>query len=103
MLEPESARGGRLGGVFQRYLAAVAFSGLGDWFTYVALAALAASGPMQALSVGAVALAHTLPRAAAAPIAGARADRVDRRALLAGAEFLRGVAALGMAFAAARG
>jgi hypothetical protein len=103
MTAPETAREGRLGDAFQRYLAAVVLSGLGDWFTYVALAALAASGPMQTLSLGAVALAHTLPRAAAAPIAGRLADHVDRRALLASAELFRGVAVVGMAIAAARG
>lgn len=91
-----------------RYLVAVVVSGLGDWFTYVALTTIAASSvdegsALRAVSVGAVALAHAVPRAVLAPVAGWLADRFDRRTVFVVAEVLRGVVVLGMAWAAVRG
>lgn len=76
---------------------------MGDWLTYVAVGLLALSGPQGLVGVALVQLAHSLPQAVAAPLAGWLTDRVDRRVLLVGASIARGLVTLAMAFAAWRG
>lgn len=67
--------------VFRRLWLGDAVSLLGDWFTYVAVGTLAvAEGSLWAVAM--VLLAHTLPRALLAPIAGRLADRRDRRTIM---------------------
>lgn len=73
---------------------------IGDWLTYVAVGALAVEHG-GAWGVLGVLLAHTVPRALAAPWAGRVADRYDRRLVLAWGCAARGVAVLGMVAAAA--
>lgn len=85
---------------FRRLWLADAVSMFGDWFTYVAVGTLALSQGTGLVAVAVVLLAHTLPRALLAPLAGRLADRHDRRALLVAGNLLRALAVLGM-FAAA--
>jgi MFS family permease len=83
---------------FRRLWLGDAVSMFGDWFTYVAVGTLAlADGP---LAVALVLLAHTLPRALLAPLAGRLADRVDRRRILVGFSLLRALAVAAMIAAA---
>ena len=57
---------------------------LGDWLSYVAISLLAMHhGPGHgALAVALVIVAHSLPHAVLAPLAGPVADRFDRRTIL---------------------
>lgn len=75
----------------------------GDWFTYVAVGTLALSQGSGLVAVAVVLLAHTLPRALLAPLAGRLADRHDRRTLLVAGNLLRALAVLGMLAAAVAG
>jgi MFS family permease len=73
---------------FRRLWLGDAVSLLGDWFTYVAVGTLAvADGSLWAVAM--VLLAHTLPRALFAPMAGRLADRHDRRTIVVGFSVLR--------------
>lgn len=85
---------------FRRLLAAEVVSQIGDWLTYVAVGVLAIEQGRGAWAVVTVLVAHTLPRALAAPLAGWLADRRDRRALLVGASLARGAVVVAMALAA---
>ncbi len=80
-----------------------AVSMIGDWLTYVAVGLLALRGPQGLMGVALVQMAHSLPQAFAAPLAGWLTDRVDRRTLLVVASVARGAVTLAMAGAAARG
>lgn len=80
-----------------------ALSAIGDWLTYVAVGLLALRGPHGLLGVALVQMAHTVPQAVAAPVAGWVADRFDRRRTLVLASLARGAITLGMALAAAGG
>ncbi|MGB1013557.1 MAG: MFS transporter, partial [Nannocystaceae bacterium] len=90
-------------GPFRRLWLGDAVSLFGDWFSYVAVGVLAlgsdASGG-ELLAVAVVLVAHSLPLAVLAPLAGRFADRYDRRAIMVGASLLRGLAVLGMITAA---
>lgn len=80
---------------FRRLWVGDAVSLLGDWFTYVAVGTLAvADGSLWAVAL--VLLAHTLPRALFAPLAGRLADRVDRRTIIVGFSVLRAAIVGGM-------
>ncbi|MGB1276429.1 MAG: MFS transporter, partial [Nannocystaceae bacterium] len=93
-------------GPFRRLWLGDAVSLFGDWFSYVAVGVLAlgsdASGG-ELLAVAVVLVAHSLPLAVLAPLAGRFADRYDRRAIMVGASLLRGLAVLGMITAALAG
>lgn len=84
---------------FRRLWVGDAVSLLGDWFTYVAVGTLAvADGSLWAVAL--VLLAHALPRAVFAPLAGRLADRFDRRTILVGFSLLRALVVAGMIAAA---
>lgn len=55
---------------------------LGDWFSYVAVTTISLVHGAGAVSVAMVFVAHALPVAVLAPIAGPLADRFDRRSIL---------------------
>ena len=69
-------------------------SQLGDWLSYIALSLIAfrdgsAAGSWGVgLSIAGVYLAHTLPNAVAAPLAGPLADRRERRSLMVWANIM---------------
>jgi MFS family permease len=75
----------------------------GDWLTYVAVSVLALHEGDSLLALAAVLVAHSLPHAVLAPMAGVVVDRLDRRWVLVGTATLQGVAAMVMAVAAAGG
>lgn len=84
---------------FRRLWIGDAVSLLGDWFTYVAVGTLAvADGSLWAVAL--VLVAHSLPRAVFAPLAGRLADRVDRRTIIVGFSVLRAAVVVGMIVAA---
>ena len=81
---------------FRRLWIALSLSSLGDWLSIVALTALApslASGGAVAKSsaVGGVWLATLLPALLFGPLAGALADRMDRRTLMIAGDVIRGL------------
>ncbi|MEZ4428218.1 MAG: MFS transporter [Nannocystaceae bacterium] len=90
-------------GSFRRLWIADTISMFGDWFTYVAVGLLALTEGEGLLAVAVVLVAHTLPRAALAPLAGRLADRVDRRAILVVVSLGRAAAVLGMVAGAVDG
>jgi dTMP kinase len=83
---PDAAGGVLSAGPFRRLLAALALSSLGDWLGFLATTALAAqlvegfSG--KAYATGGVLVLRLLPALVLGPLAGAVADRVDRRRLM---------------------
>jgi len=81
---------------FRRLWIALSLSSLGDWLSLVALTALApslASGGALAKSsaVGGVLLATLLPALLFGPLAGAVADRMDRRVTMIVGDLIRGL------------
>ena len=90
-------------GPFRRLWLGDAVSMFGDWFTYVAVGTLALSEGAGLLAVAVVLVAHTLPKAALAPLAGRLADRHDRRAIVVVVSLLRAVVVLAMLAAAYAG
>jgi MFS family permease len=76
---------------------------VGDWLSFVAVSLLALDRGGGALSLAIVLAVHALPRALLAPVAGALADRLDRRRLLVGAALGQAALTLLMALAALRG
>jgi dTMP kinase len=81
---------------FRRLWIALSLSSLGDWLSIVALTALApslASGGAVAKgsAVGGVWLATLLPALLFGPLAGALADRMDRRMLMIVGDVIRGL------------
>lgn len=79
---------------FRRLWASTIVSLLGDWLSYVAVSLISLERGDGALAVGMVLVAHALPVVLLSPVAGALADRFDRRKLLVwsyvGAAFLTG-------------
>jgi dTMP kinase len=81
---------------FRRLWIALSLSSLGDWLSIVALTALApslASGGLAAKgsAVGGVWLATLLPAVLFGPLAGALADRLDRRMTMIVGDVIRGL------------
>ncbi|MFB9906222.1 bifunctional MFS transporter/dTMP kinase [Allokutzneria oryzae] len=78
---------------FRRLWAVNALSSVGDWLSLLALSALATnmtSGyQAQSFALGGVVVTKLLPALLFAPVAGALADKVDRRALMAICDVLR--------------
>lgn len=88
---------------FRRLWIAQIISLLGDWLSFVAVSLLALKQGDGIVALALVLVAHTLPRALLAPVAGALADRLDRRRMMIGANVAQGLLTLGMAGAAAAG
>ncbi|MCE9580212.1 MAG: MFS transporter, partial [Deltaproteobacteria bacterium] len=80
-----------------------AVSMIGDWIAYVGISALAIDQGRDLLALVVVLVAQAAPRALCAPLAGALADRVDRRTLLVVATAARGAASLAMVGATVAG
>jgi dTMP kinase len=81
---------------FRRLWIALSLSSLGDWLSIVALTALAPSlasgGPVaKGSAVGGVWLATLLPALLFGPLAGALADRLDRRMTMIVGDVIRGL------------
>jgi MFS family permease len=81
---------------FRKLWAAQLVSFCGDWFTTVALLGLVLELTGSALNSGIVLASSILPSFLMAPIAGAFADRFDRRRLMVGTDLLRAALALGL-------
>lgn len=90
-------------GPFRRLWVGDAVSMFGDWFTYVAVGTLALSAGSGLLAVATVLVAHSLPRALLAPLAGRLADTLDRRRILVVVSLLRALVVVGMILAASAG
>ena len=86
---------------YRRLWTAEVVSYLGDWLAYVAVSLVALDAGEGLLAVGLVLVAHSLPHAIIAPIAGVVTDRFDRRALMIGTNVVQGLLVLGMVAAAA--
>jgi dTMP kinase len=81
---------------FRRLWIALSLSSLGDWLSIVALTALASSLthgglPAKGSAVGGVWLATLLPAVLFGPLAGALADRLDRRMTMIVGDVIRGL------------
>jgi MFS family permease len=76
---------------------------VGDWLSLVAVALLAIDRGGGPLALAFVFMAHALPAAFASPVAGAIADRWDRKRVLVAADVTLGLITCGMAGAAALG
>ncbi|TDD79427.1 dTMP kinase [Actinomadura rubrisoli] len=87
-------------GPFRRLWAALSLSGLAHWLSVPALTAMAAvltrddDAAAQVQAIGGVLVAMLLPAVLLAPLAGTLAVRLDRRAVLIGADALRFVLVL---------
>jgi dTMP kinase len=78
---------------FRRLWIALSLSSLGDWLSIVALTALAANlshGSNVGFAVSGVWLATLLPALLFGPLAGALADRLDRRMIMITGDVIRG-------------
>ncbi|MFH9089275.1 MFS transporter [Streptomyces sp. NPDC017673] len=95
------SRGKRLGSGFRRAWAAVVVSGLGDGLRLVSLPLLAAQLTDDPVRTAMVSLAEQLPWLLLGPVAGALADRFDRRGIMAAVDSGRAVVAGSLAFAVA--
>ena len=74
---------------------------LGNWLSFVAISMLALEKGEGAIAIALVFVAHNLPYALFAPIAGTLTDRFDRRTLMLRANDAQGALTLVMAAAAA--
>ncbi len=70
-------------------------SQLGDWFNFIASAALVANLSGSGLAIGGLFLARLLPPFVLSPMVGVVADRFDRRKILIASDLLRAVIVLG--------
>lgn len=87
---------------FRRYFLGEALSNVGDWFTYVAMATLAATSSSQAENLSVVFLSQTLPRVLSSPLGGWIADRFNRRTVSLVVMILRALIVFAMAYVAKR-
>jgi MFS family permease len=76
---------------------------MGDWFAYVAFVGLVQDLTDLPLLVTMVYICQSLPSFLTAPIAGAAADRFDRRTIITVVSILQTVAAAGLLLATTRG
>ena len=79
---------------FRRLWIALSLSSLGDWLSILALAALASNltkGAAQTSAVSGVWVVTLLPALLLGPIAGALADRFDRRVTMVVGDVIRGL------------
>ena len=88
---------------FGRLWAAAGISLVGDWLSFVAVAALAMQSGDGAFGLALVFAAHALPGAVLAPFAGAIVDGMDRRRVLIAADVLAALLTIGMMISAVAG
>lgn len=88
---------------FGRLWAAGAVSLVGDWLSFVAVAALAVTTGGGPFGLALVFGAHALPGAILAPIAGGLVDGLDRRRVLVAADVAASVVTVAMAVSAVAG
>lgn len=81
---------------FGRLWTAAGVSLVGDWLSFVAVAALALQSGDGAFGLALVFAAHALPGAVLAPFAGAIVDGMDRRRVLIAADLLAAAITIGM-------
>ncbi|MGH2740238.1 MAG: MFS transporter [Actinomycetota bacterium] len=86
--EQESVRPLLSRGPFRRLLIGQAVSSLGDWVGTFALIAAALDLTGEPLAVGGVLVLRLVPPVFAAPLGGVLADRMDRRAIMVGANLI---------------
>lgn len=89
--------------LFRRLWLGEVISLLGDWMSFVAVSLLALREGGGVIGLALVLVGHSLPHALLAPLAGALADRLDRRRLMISANLAEAALTAGMAVAAARG
>ncbi len=70
----------------------------GDWFTYVAFVGIVTDHSDSKLLVSLVYVALALPTFLMSPVAGAVADRVDRKRIIVGVSSVQAIAACGLFF-----
>ena len=87
---------------FRRLWIAGAVSQVGDWLSFVAVAALAI-GSGSVLDLALVYAAHALPGALLSPFAGALVDRADRRRVMIATDLVACLLTVAMAAAAVAG
>ena len=88
---------------FRRLWASGMVSQLGDWLSYIAISLVAFQHGEGVLALAMVLVAHTLPHALLAPVAGPLADRLDRRKVMIATNLIRSAITLAMALAASTG
>lgn len=88
---------------YRRMIIGNTISQLGDWLSYVAVSLLITRSGEGGVAIALVYVAHTLPSALAAPIAGVLADRYDRRRLMIGSYLLNALLTALMCLTAAHG
>lgn len=81
---------------FRKLFTGQVVSLLGDWFNYIAVQILVYDLTNSALAAGLAIIASNLPAFFLTPVAGALADRFDRRKIMIIADIARGFLALGM-------
>ncbi|MBX2800107.1 MAG: MFS transporter [Myxococcales bacterium] len=84
---------------FRRLWLGVVVSFFGDWFTTIALYAVAQELSTATQAISAVLIAKTLPIFAVSPLAGPLVDRFDRRTILLVTDVARSVLTLGLVVA----
>jgi MFS family permease len=89
--------------LFRRLWVSEVISLLGDWMSFVAVSLLALRQGGGVVGLALVLVGHSLPHALLAPIAGALADRLDRKRLMISAYLAEAALTIGMAVAASRG
>ncbi len=88
---------------FGRLWAAGAISLVGDWLSFVAVAALAVATGGGPFGLALVFAAHAVPGAVLAPVAGGLVDGLDRRRVLVWADLAAAIVTVGMAVSAVAG
>ena len=99
MTRPSPGAGRALGLPFRRLWLAVGISGMGDGMFLTAFPLLAATLTRDAVLIAGVTLASRLPWLLFSLLAGAVADRADRRLLMVGADVVRTIVVGGLGLA----